>query len=260
MECFMMDSSVIDKAAREYHKKGYCILEGLLKGEMLDNARKAARDLKNTACTLSNFDLEKMAVRVNGESKEDFRFEAAYDKNGAESGTALRVVSNIHLYEPFFEQLREQIGLPTIAQKLLNSDSPAFINSMMFWKSHRAKSHQPWHQDQHAAPPNYNKQFVTNVNIWIALENATIDNGCLWFIERESDQRYIEHAVSLDPLDGGRLAMAMTAEQLAAAQPVLVSAGSAVAFDILTPHASYENKSNQSRPALAYIYGLPRKA
>jgi phytanoyl-CoA hydroxylase len=103
-----------------------------------------------------------------------------------------------------------------------------------------------WHQDASF----FVTDPVTVTTFWFALEDATLDNGCLWVQggghRSPLRERYVceggkLHMQALDPtpwpgMDG--------------ATPVPVAAGTLVCFHGLLPHCSAPNRSAQSR--LAY--------
>ena len=102
-----------------------------------------------------------------------------------------------------------------------------------------------WHQDAtflHSEP-------MTVTGFWIALEDATVDNGCLWVApgghRGPLRKRFVRDgdAVRFVALDDTPW------PSMDDAVPLEVSAGTLVCFHGLLPHYSAPNRSPQSRHA-----------
>eukprot|EP00501_MAST-03F_sp_TOSAG23-6_P001607 GSMAST32.ASY1.ANO1.1674.1 assembled CDS len=67
-----------------------------------------------------------------------------------------------------------------IARLLVGIDA-AFDFDMLIWKNARTITETPWHQDEAYWPKGMtDKRTLT---VWCALDEATIDNGAMWFIK-----------------------------------------------------------------------------
>ena len=138
-----------------------------------------------------------------------------------------------------------------IIDVLVNIISPNIkcMQSMLFVKG-PGKAGQSWHQDEFYIPTR--DRSLTGV--WIAIDDATIDNGCLWIIpgrpgymmprvKNESDE-YAD-VDTIDVLQRGL-------EELV---PVEVKKGSVVFFNGYTLHSSRRNKTTDCfRTALVNHY------
>ncbi|HSZ36233.1 MAG TPA: phytanoyl-CoA dioxygenase family protein [Acidimicrobiales bacterium] len=95
----------------------------------------------------------------------------------------------------------------------------------------------PWHQDNGYAfvEP---QQYLT---CWVALTDATEDNGCPWVVPRLHRLGTFAHDYS----DIGFVCLRDPTE----AVPVPVAAGSIVVFSSLTPHSTGPNRTNEVRKA-----------
>ena len=124
------------------------------------------------------------------------------------------------------------------------------MQSMLFMKS-AGKPGQAWHQDE-AHIPTRDRSLT---GVWIALDDATVDNGCLWVlpcshragvlypIRDHGDPRF-------DPTPGA-YGFDRTEED---AVPVELPAGSAVIFDGYLLHRSLPNRRGGMRRALVNHY------
>ena len=116
------------------------------------------------------------------------------------------------------------------------------------FKEPREGAKTPWHQDAHYWP---HQQRIEQISIWIALRDATIDNGCMSFIPGS------QHVQGLEPI---RLANPQNIFDLApefkGAKPrtIELRAGSCTFHNGLTFHYAGPNKSEHMREAFAIIY------
>src|SRR5690348_12474381 len=116
------------------------------------------------------------------------------------------------------------------------------MQSMLFVKA-PGKAGQAWHQDEYFIPT----RDRSLVGAWIAIDDATVENGCLWlvpgsnkegFIRRRVDNRNAEYADvdTVDVSDFGE-------EEIV---PVEVKRGSVVFFNGYTLHSSLKNKTTDN--------------
>ncbi len=121
------------------------------------------------------------------------------------------------------------------------------MQSMLFVKA-PGKAGQSWHQDEFYIPT----RDKSLTGAWIAIDDATIDNGCLWIIpgrpkyilprEINNSNEYAD-VDSISPTDFG--------EPI----PVEVKSGSVVFFNGYTLHSSKRNKTSDFfRTALVNHY------
>jgi hypothetical protein len=122
------------------------------------------------------------------------------------------------------------------------------MQSMLFMKA-AGKPGQAWHQDESHIPTRDRSLTA----IWIALDDATTRNGCLWVLPG-SHRSGVLHPVREhdDPsFDGTPEAYGFDDRD---AVPVELPAGSAVAFNGYLLHRSLPNRSRGMRRALVYHY------
>ena len=103
------------------------------------------------------------------------------------------------------------------------------------YKKPGAQDEFPWHQDNgytFIEPQNY-------LTVWIALTDATLDNGCPWIVPGLHRLGTLRHWMT--PLGWRCL------EDAPDAVPCEVRAGSAVVFSSLTPHATGPNRTGEVR-------------
>ena len=103
----------------------------------------------------------------------------------------------------------------------------------------------PWHQDSgygRLEPP-------LDLTVWIALDDCTLDNGCLWVLPH-SEQRGLQPHDAVGGLRG------VVVGETGIALPML--AGDAVLFGGLLLHRSLPNLTDTARVALYLRYCDPR--
>ena len=125
------------------------------------------------------------------------------------------------------------------------------MQQMLFIKS-PGKPGQAWHQDESFVPTRDRSLNAA----WIALDDATIENGCLWFMPSSHQPGiiYPSHEQSDERFDCVEEAYGypFTEEE---AVPVEVKTGSIIFFNGYTLHRSLPNATNQScRRALVNHY------
>ncbi|WP_036669325.1 phytanoyl-CoA dioxygenase family protein [Pedobacter borealis] len=125
------------------------------------------------------------------------------------------------------------------------------MQSMLFVKA-PGKAGQSWHQDEYYIPTR--DRSLTGV--WIAIDDASLDNGCLWIIPGSNKSGYIMDRV---PNTSAEYADVDTVDVSGFAKeniiPVEVKSGSVVFFNGYTLHSSQKNKTEDCfRTALVNHY------
>ncbi len=106
-----------------------------------------------------------------------------------------------------------------------------------------------WHQDD--AYYNAHATSETRMSVWIPLQNATEDNGCLWVVPGSHKRGVVEHGSY-----GGQCPKSIGPETLEVegAIPCPVKAGDMLLFDAELWHHSKENHTDQIRRAFIVSY------
>jgi len=128
----------------------------------------------------------------------------------------------------------------------LGLQAPQVWQSQLIFKQPHIGGEVGWHQDA--------SFFVTTpqtvTTFWFALEDATLDNGCLW-VEPGGHHGPLREQYVCDHAAGTLQMRALDATPWpATAVPLPVAAGTLVVFHGLLPHRSAANRSARSR--LAY--------
>lgn len=105
-----------------------------------------------------------------------------------------------------------------------------------------------WHQDRAVALEEADQTRM--VTVWIAVTDATVENGCLQVQAQENDQQILPHCARTQTgIADGFL-------DEARAVPLPVKAGGVVLFHPLTPHASLANQTDGFRWSFDIRYNV----
>ncbi|MCL5999269.1 MAG: phytanoyl-CoA dioxygenase family protein [Chloroflexi bacterium] len=96
--------------------------------------------------------------------------------------------ANLNLRDPVIQAFTAQPKLVDLTTQLLGPDVRLYWDQSVY-KRPEAKRDFPWHQDNGYVPTDP----VHYVTVWIALEDATIQNGCVWILPRTHAQGVVEH-------------------------------------------------------------------
>jgi len=150
----------------------------------------------------------------------------------------------MHDLDPLFDRFSRSPELAAVAASLDFAD-PAIIQSMYIFKPPRIGGEVVCHQDStfiYTEPESC-------IGFWFALEDATVENGCMYFIPgghkmklKRRNYRVGEHKLTTEVLDPEPWP-----EHLKLAAEA--SAGTLVLFDGRAPHMSGPNLSDKSRHA-----------
>ncbi|WP_425405222.1 phytanoyl-CoA dioxygenase family protein [Hwanghaeella sp.] len=253
MERFTLTDGVTDTMRAAYDRDGFLVVEGLV---LPDECRSLSARIDDLIAGYQAPDNPTVfgahaADRYFLESGDDIRFffePDAVDKSGRPNraiGTALNKIGHaLHDLDPRFNAFFRSAAFRILAEGLDLND-PRLLQSMVIFKQPGIGAPVGMHQDAsflRTDPPS-----VTG--FWIALEDATLDNGCLLAIlggHRGPLRKWFGR------VDGDVLETRVLDEGGEAARPVPleVPAGTLVVLHGLLPHASGPNRSQRSRRAL----------
>lgn len=153
----------------------------------------------------------------------------------------------LHDLDPTFDAFSRQPAIAEAAASIAIAE-PKLLQSMYIFKSPRIGGEVACHQDSaflYTDPPSV-------VGFWIALQDATVENGCLW-AQPGGHRTPLRQRFVRDPAGGTRF------EQLDATPlpepggpalvPLVADKGALVMLHGLLPHWSDANRSEQSRHA-----------
>lgn len=240
-----------------YRRAGVLILEDFVSRAACDKLRAQASalvdafDPQRAKSVFSTTGQEQLDDRYFIESGDKIRFfleKDAFDAAGNLRNTKENCLNKMghamHDLDPVFDAFSHSPDLAEIGRRLGHGDA-AVIQSMYIFKPPRIGGEVVCHQDStyiYTEPESC-------TGFWFALEDATIENGCMYFIPgqhrgplKKRNFRTGEYTLKTEVLDD-----TPWPEHLKL--PAEARAGTLVVFDGRTPHMSGPNHSEKSRHA-----------
>lgn len=92
-------------------------------------------------------------------------------------------------YAPELRESMLWVNAAHMVRQLLG-DQASFGDGHMIFKPARIGAETPWHQDEAYWDP---ALHYTSLSIWVPLQEATIENGCMWFVPGSQDMEVVSH-------------------------------------------------------------------
>ena len=243
--------------ADDFQRSGVLVLENFVPVSACAALRQRALemvdafDAASVSTVFSTKTDEHQAFEYFAESGDKIRFfleEDAFDDSGrlrqAKEDCLNKIGHAMHDLDPVFDAFSHTPDLAGVANSV-GFEDPAIIQSMYIFKPPRIGGEVVCHQDSayiYTEPESC-------VGFWFALEDATVENGCLYFIPgghksplRKRNRRQPDGRIADEILDETPFPMDL---RVAAEAP----AGTLVIFDGRSPHMSGPNTSSKSRHA-----------
>lgn len=188
----------------------------------------------------------------SGDQVRCFLEAEALDATGAlirpKRGAINKIGHNLHELDPVYAPVCQGPALAAIARGI-GMDDPVLIQSMVIVKPALIGGEVVSHQDSTFLYTNP----LSVTGLWIALEDATVDNGCLWALpggHREAlRQRF--HRDPTSPTGVGFETFDPSPLPEDGFVPLEAAAGTVVVLHGQVPHRSGANRSTRSRCAFA---------
>lgn len=242
-----------------YERDGVLVLENLIDPTDCDKLRARMADM------ITGFDIEEHRTVFSTTSKahvqEDYflesghktRFffeEEAFDADGnltKELPLALNKVGHaMHDLDPVFSSFCRQPQLKAICEGL-GQQSPLLLQSMYIFKQPHIGGEVVCHQDA----TYLRTEPETCLGLWIALEDATLENGCLWGIPGGHKNGSVKSIFRRNEDGDGTRTDVLSDAPFDEDNKVALEAkkGTVLVFGGLFPHMSFANRSDKSRHA-----------
>ncbi|XP_008421907.1 phytanoyl-CoA dioxygenase domain-containing protein 1 isoform X1 [Poecilia reticulata] len=187
-----------DQDVQKYKEDGYVVLDGLLTSQECDELRQRMAEIvdrmdvpDHCRTTFSTYHDEQLKKQMQGNAdyfitsgdKIRFFFEkGVFDDKGEfivpKQQSLNKVGHALHAYEALYKKVTHSPKVQGIAKKL-GLVNPVILQSMYIFKQPGIGGEVTPHQD---ATFLYTEPLGRVMGLWIALEDATVNNGCLWFI------------------------------------------------------------------------------
>ena len=146
-----------------------------------------------------------------------------------------------------FHEFATQPEILSLVTPLLGGDIDCFLSQFIF-KNADAWG-QPWHQDSYY----FRFDRGPQVGVWLAVSEATLENGCLHVLPGSHREPVHEHVRDRRP--GANLGyVEIVDHDMRAAVPVLMQPGDLLVFHSHLMHRSEDNLSGSIRAAMVYHY------
>ncbi|WDE12121.1 phytanoyl-CoA dioxygenase family protein [Thalassomonas haliotis] len=241
---------------QQYQMQGFVVLDQVIPQSMLDQVKARAASLVEQ--WVEDSPSHVFTTKDNNRSGDDYFLESAekircffeeeaFGEDGKlvqERSLCINKIGHaLHELDPVFSEFSHQVMLGEIARDI-GMKQPEIRQSMYIFKQPRIGGEVNWHQDAtffYTTP-----QSV--VTYWFAIEDATLENGCLW-VEPKGHLGPLRERFNLDGSTTTMLPLDTTPWPKASGQSVEVKAGSIVVFQGTLPHYSAPNRSSKSRQA-----------
>lgn len=221
-----------------FHQHGYLVINDAFSPTEVEEALAGMTHLMDGKCP----DFRAIQFETKLVKQKD-------ELEGQERRNAIRKIFNFVDHEPRLNAMAAHSGLLGVLEQIVE-DTPELFQDMALLKPPRYGSEKPWHQD--CAYFNL-PQGTTVVGVWIALDEATPENGCLHVIPGSHIEGPMIHFKRRD------WQICDTDVPVARDTMVPLKPGGCLFWHGLTHHGSPVNQSDQGRRALQFHY-IPSSA
>ncbi|MBB6735328.1 phytanoyl-CoA dioxygenase family protein [Cohnella zeiphila] len=199
---------ITDEQMKHYEEQGYIIFENLFGPEEIDEVRGPIDEM----------------------DAESERALQAKGKDGISQAGQINFTAGLNFRDPKVQRFIADRRLVDITTRILGPDIRLYWDQSVY-KRPEAPRDFPWHQDNSYVPT----EPIHYVTCWLALEDATLENGCIWVQPGTHRKGFVPHIKT----DIGLVCYYGDIE----GTPVELKKGSMVAFHSLLFHRSTPNRS-----------------
>lgn len=204
---------------KQYADQGYVIFENLFGAEEIAHIRRLIDAMDEE----SERKLQEAGQQFNSIPKQ------------------INFTCNLNFRHPDVQRFIADERFADIATSLIGPNIQLYWDQSVY-KRPEADRDFPWHQDNGYVPTEP-EHYLT---CWLALEDSTIENGCIWIQPATHKKGFVPHIKT----DIGWICYYGEEEGM----PVELKAGSMVAFHSLLFHRSTPNRSNVTRKGYVIQY------
>ncbi|HVX67170.1 MAG TPA: phytanoyl-CoA dioxygenase family protein [Bryobacteraceae bacterium] len=225
----MPSGAISDRALSEYNARGFTIAKGFYSREEIDLLRRAA--------------------------KEDRALDEHSFKRGDGEGGQVRLSLWNHPGDSIYGMFARCESIVNSAEKILGGEVYHY-HSKMVMKDARIGGAWAWHQDYGYWYEN-GVVFPLLTSVFVAVDPATKENGCMQVIERSHELGRIDHILTGDQAG----AVPERVEQVLKRLPLVyveMEPGDALFFHCNLLHRSDQNRSENPRWSMICCYNAAR--
>jgi phytanoyl-CoA hydroxylase len=243
---------------KSYQQNGYLVLEQCFSAEQMSTLKDSANEIvanfdpNSTRSVFSTEDHSKTRddyFLSSGDKVRCFFEEDAFNEKGAlkqdKSLSINKIGHALHQLVPEFKAFSHSDKIKSIAMDL-GLQRPQIHQSMYIFKQPKIGGVIRWHQDASY----FFSTPLSVVTFWLAVEDATIQNGCLQ-VQSSGESIPLKEQFLRYPDDSTELKILhdIPWPDDDSAKPLEVKKGTLVVFNGLLPHFSAPNLSDKSRHA-----------
>jgi phytanoyl-CoA hydroxylase len=217
--------------AKRFFDDGYLIVD-----EFFDPAKTDEID----------HELRKYVAGLKPESAADGH--VVYEPNG---NGKIRNIFHLHQANPYFQELAAAPQFARLARAIFD-DEPVLVSVELFGKPAKVGSEVPYHQDN----AYFNLVPAQAFTCWVALADATEQNGCVRYIEASHKLGNLPHHAS--GVKGNSMRLSSLPADVGREISGVVRRGGALIHHCNTIHRSEPNASDDDRPGLLFVYKAAR--
>jgi ectoine hydroxylase-related dioxygenase (phytanoyl-CoA dioxygenase family) len=203
----------------QFRRDGYFILDGIFNQQEID-------------------ELEQHIDRFVEAHERELQAKGA---SGISRPNEISFTWNLTAQDPVIQSFATQQRFVDLTKDLLGNEVSLYWDQSVYKKPETPREF-PWHQDNGYVPVKP-EEYLT---CWLALEDATVENGCIWVLPGSHQQGLVEHKDTPIGKQG------YLGEDEGTAVPL--KKGSMVVFSSLLLHRSGPNLSNTTRKAYILQY------
>ncbi len=242
----------------QYQRDGYLAFRNVLTAQEVAQCRQAlertarelveSKDSRYTPPRLGKRDNRLGATYKRPENHSMIQLEPEFDPTDRSfdeiNGYIRKFMSFCDEDEVFQKIVSPGSLLHDVVSSLIGPD-PILFQEMALVKPALIGSEKPWHQDNAYFSVTPLDQII---GVWIALDDATVENGCMNVIPGGHKEGGFKHHHGMDcEIDPALL-------KIERARPVPLPAGGALFFYGMIPHETAPNRTPQRRRALQFHY------
>lgn len=224
--------NTIESDLEQYQRDGFVVANNLLPADFIDSLRKRITDI--------------------GEGKvpefpvSDIEYEPG--KDGNTWSTTVRKINRCAENDATFMNAAKYESILNIVESIIGTDIKLF-GSQCFMKP-PGGIEKPYHQDS----AYFTIEPLSLVTCWIALDEVTVENGCMWVIPGSHQGELHDHSQPWTV--GGRVDMQVPDDKIERSRetPITLSAGSCSFHHSMLLHRSGPNQTKSHRRGLAIHY------
>jgi ectoine hydroxylase-related dioxygenase (phytanoyl-CoA dioxygenase family) len=217
----------ISALSRQFHQRGLLIIE-----EFLDSKKIAEIE----------GELRRYLAQLDPERSPDGH--VIYEPG---STSKIRNLFHLHKVDPYFAELAKAPQFVELSRAIFN-DEPVLLSVELFGKPAQVGSEVPYHQDN----AYFNLIPSAAMTCWLALADATEENGCVRYIEGSHQFGNLPHRAS--GVQGNSMRLSEVPEDAGPEICGKVRRGGVLIHHCNTIHRSEPNRSDRDRPGLLFVY------